>query len=158
MANHLHSTLSGADLHYSKIQTISGNPISNPTYVGQSIYDSTNKILYVANGISSLANWQIVNSFNLQTGTSYVIVAADNRGIISLSNTGARTITAITAPINGFKFTIKDEAGTAYSANITINAGGADTFDGGGTAYIIDSEYASISFVYDSVNSIWTAE
>lgn len=158
MANTLHSSLTGINLHYSKLQIITGSPAFIPTYIGQTVYDILNNVLYVANGVSSLANWQASSPvrFNSQTGTTYTVTNTDNFGVVSLTNAAARAITLPASPINGFNVTIKDEAGTAYTANITITASGLDIFLGGGSTLVLSSEYESVTLYYDLSNSTWT--
>jgi hypothetical protein len=158
MANVQHNSLTGADLHYSKIQVIAGVPSSIPTYVGQSVWDSIHGVLYVANGTSSLANWEPalpMSSTNVQVGTTYTIQVSDNNTVIYFTNTGARAITLITAPTNGFFVNLKDGANNAYTSPITISCGGTDVFDTGSTSYVIDSESGSITLVYASSLSTW---
>lgn len=156
MGTVVHSTLTSNDLHFSKIQVVTGSPSITPTFIGQSIYDTLNKIFYVANGVSSAANWQVVNNFNLQTGSTYTVLSTDNRNTIGLTDAALRTITLPTQPINGFMISIKDEAGDAYTYPIIVNVGGgADIFDGGLTSTTLTSEYESISLVYDLTNTTW---
>lgn len=151
-----HSVLTGTNLHFSKIQVISGIPTTTPSYIGQSIYDSLNKNFYVAIGVSSSADWQIVSNFNMQSGTTYTVLSTDNYNTIGMLNVAARAVTLLTQPINGFRVTIKDESGNAYAAPITISTGGgSDVFLGGSTTLVISSEYEAADLVYDLANTSW---
>lgn len=53
-----HSSLTGTSLHESKITTGAGAPGSTPSYVGQSYFDTTNKVFYVATGTSIPGDWK----------------------------------------------------------------------------------------------------
>lgn len=53
-----HSSLTGTSLHESKITTGAGAPGSTPSYVGQSYFDTTNKVFYVATGTSITGDWK----------------------------------------------------------------------------------------------------
>lgn len=155
----LHSTLTANELHYSKINVISGSPGLPPTYIGESCFDSTNNIFYVGTGISSLADWDSIsgtglnNAINVQSGTSYTVVPNDNASLIRMTNTGARSVTLPTTPLNGFSITIEDGSGNAYTNNITVNT--PQTFDGGSNTYKMVSNYQSVTFVYSSSSTSW---
>jgi len=47
----------------------------------------------------------------------------------------------------GYNYIIKDGAGTASTANITITANGSDTIDGSATA--------TLQYNYESITIIW---
>ena len=67
-------------------------------------------------------------------------------------NSAARTFTLPSGASNGQTFVIKDEAGTAGTANaITIDTAGAELIDGAATA-TINSNYGSLSFYFDGTN------
>lgn len=53
-----HSSLTGTSLHESKITTGAGAPGSTPSYIGQSYFDTTNKVFYVATGTSIPGDWK----------------------------------------------------------------------------------------------------
>jgi len=77
------------------------------------------------------------------------ITATSRSGILILTNTGARAVTLPTTPAAYTCITVKDGAGTAFTANITITSGGADTFAESGTStYVIDSDRAAVEFTY----------
>lgn len=52
-----HNTLSGTELHFARMQIISGPPTTAPLYVGQTVVDQVTGRLYTAKGTSSLADW-----------------------------------------------------------------------------------------------------
>ena len=161
MATTLHSTLPGSELHYSKINVISGTPANIPEYIGQSVFDSLNKIFYVAVGTASPSDWQSLSGVGGDTSvqdistTTYTVSANDNNTVLTFTNVAARTVTLLTAPINGFEITIHDGAGTAHTANITVMAGGSDDFDNGTNTFTIDSNFSSYLFIYDFDNTRW---
>lgn len=154
----LHSTLIGSELHYSKLQIIVGAPSSIPTYVGQTQYDQQNNILYIATGISSLADWKTQastqNVVEVPTAT-YSAVSTDNGTTFVLTYNGARTFTLPTTPINGDYIVIQDSGSTgAYTNNITVSAS-SNIFSNGTSSYVISSDLASVCFVFDFNFSTW---
>ena len=164
MANTLHNALTANELHYSKIavSTIGPlNPLPTPTYVGQSLFDEANNLFYVAIGILSPADWIPVtgsgggNSVEDVAGATYTVLTTDNAATLRLTNVAARTITLPTAPINGFTVTLQDAANTAFTANITVNTGGSDQFQGGASSFKIVSGSSSTTFIYDYSSSEW---
>ena len=79
-------------------------------------------------------------SYTAGAGTDYII------GVTS--NAAARTITLPNAGNSGQIFIVKDEAGTAASANnITVDVTGALNIDGAAT-YVINTNYGSASFYF----------
>lgn len=151
-----HNSLTSSELHFSKIQ-VSTPVAANPLFIGQEWFDETNSILYVAKGTSAISDWIPVgntggvNSTSTQSGTTYTVLTGDNGKLIRLTNIAARTITLPVTPVNGFRISLKDSAGTAYTANITVNGSGFDD----GANYIINSDYACFTFVYSSTGNIW---
>lgn len=100
-------------------------------------------------------SWTTLDGYNAQSGTSYMVLTSDARKIIGLSNVAARTITlpAANSLPAGTTIWFKDEAGTAGSANITINRAGSDTIDGA-TSYTINVNY-DCKGVYTNGSSKW---
>lgn len=67
-------------------------------------------------------------------------------------NSSARTLTLPSGASVGQSFTVKDQAGTAGSANaITIDTAGAELIDGAATA-TINSNYGALRFYFDGTN------
>lgn len=94
---------------------------------------------------------------NPQSGTTYTVVAADRGKVVGLTNAAARTVTlpaASSITSDGIVW-LKDEAGTAGSANITVARTGADTIDGA-TSDLIDTNYEARGYYSDGV-SAWFA-
>lgn len=92
-------------------------------------------------------------AINSQSGTTYTVLATDAGKVIHLSNTAARTITlplASGVPA-GYTITLKDAAGTASTANITVNRSGSDTIDGG-TSSVMSSNYQGRAFYSNGTN------
>lgn len=154
----VHATLTGIELHYSKLQVIVGSPSSIPTYIGQTQYDQTNNILYIATGISSLSDWKAQSSTaNVKETSSatYSATSSDNGAIIAMTDSALRTFNLPTTPINGFFIGVQDSAATgAYTNTITVNAGG-NLITGGGSTYKISSNNACVLFVFDFASSTW---
>lgn len=154
----LHSTLTGSELHYSKLQLIVGAPSSIPTYVGQTVYDQQNNILYIATGISSLADWKTQSSTENVVeiaAASYSAVSTDNGTTFVLTYNGARTFDLPVSPINGQYIVIQDSDLTgAFTNNITVSAG-SNVFSDGTSSYVISSSLASICFIFDFASSTW---
>lgn len=92
---------------------------------------------------------------NAQSGTTYTIVSSDRGKMIGMTNTAARTITLIAASSfqPGDMLYIKDEAGTATTANVTINRAGSDTIDGA-TSVTISLNYGGTT-LYTNGSNAW---
>jgi len=104
-----HSSLSGSDLHPSKISIISGAPASTPTYIGQSYWDQVNKKLYVAIGTTSASDW---------TTTSPSSLTIANTATVTLSFTG---LGALKADVNTGSLTLTSSQITDLSTSISSN-------------------------------------
>lgn len=151
-----HNVLTGNNLHYSKFQEVSGPPMFTPTYVGQTIWDTLNRVLYVSKGTSSLSDWQSSQGIvNVVSGTTYTVLGSDNGNVVRLTNTGVRTVTLITTPFDSFVVTIEDGSINAFTNNITVNRGGSDIFDGGATSLVLRSDSISRTLVYTASTSTW---
>lgn len=116
----------------------------------------SNGFLIVSAGGKLVEGGQAVAATNSQSGTSYVVVTGDFGKLVRLTNTAARAITLPTTPSDGYWVKLEDTAGTAYTANITVTAGGSDTFTytGNGTL-VIDSEFATVMLQYCSSAAKW---
>ncbi len=100
---------------------------------------------------NSSNNRDINQPVNTQSGTTYVALLSDT--IIAMSNAAARQVTlpapsasGITSTV-GKVYTVKDVAGTAATANITVTPAGG--FIDGGTGVLIATNYGSASFYSD---------
>lgn len=167
MPKTVHSGLSGTELHYSKIDLIITTPPAAPAYVGQSQYDTTSGLFYIGVGTATAADWHPVvgtgglNSVVDSNLTTYTITDSQNAIVLRLTNAAARAVTLPTAPINGFTVTIQDANGTTGSANtgnITLTAGGSDTFQNGTDTFVIYSNLSSFTVVYDVGLSQWVVK
>jgi hypothetical protein len=96
---------------------------------------------------------------NLQSGTTYTVVTNDIGKIVALSNVAARGITMPAASVwpAGKLFWVKDEAGTAGAANITMTRAGADTIDGA-TTNVISTNYQTRGYYSNGTNAWFTAQ
>jgi hypothetical protein len=90
---------------------------------------------------------------NMQSGTTYVVIPADQGKIIGLSNTGSRIVTlpAANSIPAGIITWFKDEAGTASSNDITINRVGGDTVDGSAST-VINANYQTKGLYSDGAS------
>lgn len=93
---------------------------------------------------------------NIST-TTYTIVALDFGGgnnILGLTNSGARTITLpLASAVTGKIIWLVDEAGTAATNNVTINATGGNTILGA-SSLVLSENYASVG-LYSDGSSKW---
>jgi len=87
----------------------------------------------------------------VSTSTSLTLTAANC--VVILTATTARSVTLPTAPVNGSQIMLKDGAGTAATANISVVAGGADTLEALGTP--IDADGAAVCYVYLTSTTRW---
>ena len=92
--------------------------------------------------------------YNTQSGTTYTVLVTDT--YVGLSNTAARTVTLPAAnSAVGQLLTIKDEACTAGTGNITINRTSTDTIvttTTGNTSVVINSNGGVIVLLSDGVS------
>lgn len=94
----------------------------------------------------------LASIFNyVSTAISYAVLSTDS--IVGVTNnSAARTITMPNSGlVSGQIFTIKDAAGTAASANNITISGNGSTIDGSAT-YLINTNYGSVSMVFDGTN------
>ena len=120
-------------------------------------------VLKDAGGLHRFNNWSLpiltdsggYGGRNPQSGTTYTVQTTDEGLIVGLSNVAARTITlpAANTMTPGQIVWIKDEAGTAATANVTINRAGADTIEGA-TSYVLNVNYSSIG-LYSNGTATW---
>jgi len=98
---------------------------------------------------------RLTAGYNAQSGTSYTAVTEDCT--INMTNTAARAVTlyAANSVTAGTELRIKDGAGTAATANITISAGAGDTIDGAATL-VINTNKGKAVLVSDGVSK-WIA-
>ena len=85
-------------------------------------------------------------TINLTGGSTECVIVA--------TNAAARTVN-LAAGSDGQVVVIKDGAGTGATANITINADGAETIDGSASA-TIDDNYGGLILVYESSSTNWS--
>lgn len=117
MADVVHSTLSGSDLHEGKTLVVSGAPVTIPLYIGQGRWDQSNKKFYVAVGTTASTDWQttdIVSSLTeIDTATINITLSGGaNKTIQADVNLAAINIPA--SQITDFN--------TAVSANSDVAA------------------------------------
>lgn len=98
----------------------------------------------VSNGISYKRTATAI-SYTVNANSDYIVGVTDN--------SSARTISLPASANTGSLFIIKDEAGTAASANnITVDvSGGVKTIDGQ-TSQVITQNYGSITVYFDGTN------
>lgn len=161
MANTLHNILTGTELHFAKIFTSPAVPSSIPTFVGQTYYNTSSNVFYIAIGTSSVNDWQPIvttESVNPQSGTTYTVLTSDNGKLINMTSSSARTVTLLSAPVNGFNLTIFDGSGNALTNNIDIVTTGSDQFYNTLTTLKMVSNYSAVHITYDASTSKWLGQ
>ncbi len=109
------------------------------------------------NALTSAANWKRTNGPNLTalnpaTQSPYAIVAASNNSVFLVNaDNGAMQINLPVA-VAGFRFTVKDSAGSAPTYNITIHRAAAETIEGYAGDYLCKSAYGEWTFACDGTN------
>lgn len=123
---------------------ISGATIDNSVIGNSSAVAGTFSAL-TATGLSKMNAGQAFN--RTATAVSYSVLVTDYL-IGVTSNAAARTITLPVAPSNNQVFWVKDEAGTAQSANnITVTVDGVMLINGS-TTYVITQNYQITGFYF----------
>jgi hypothetical protein len=94
----------------------------------------------------------LTGNYVTASGTTYGLSSKDY--FISMTNSAARTVSLVTADTaaEGQVIIIKDAAGTAGSANVTINRASSNTIDGA-TSYVINTNYGSVSLISNGTNA-----
>jgi hypothetical protein len=91
-----------------------------------------------------------VESYTSTSSTSYTVLDTDY--IILLTSSSARTVNLpAAASYGGRVLHVKDQSGSAATANITIDGNASETIDGA-TTYVLRANYASLSLVCDGSN------
>lgn len=85
-----------------------------------------------------------------ESGASYTVRESHFDLVLQMTNTGARTVTLPTAPPHLQRITIRDAAGTAFSANITITAGAIPT-----DIAVINVNDDAVTLIYDQPSNKW---
>lgn len=83
----------------------------------------------------------------IQTGTAVTLTDTDH--IVILTHTAARTV-ALPVGSEGRMFIIKDGAGTAGTAPVTIDPNGSETIDGAATL-VIAQNYRAVTLVWNGI-------
>lgn len=87
----------------------------------------------------------------------YTVVAQDE--VISVDTSGAApTVNLPASPANGQKHTVKDRSANAAASNITVSGNGHNIVGTASAAtQVISLNGASVTYVYDSVGTVWLA-
>lgn len=107
-----HSSLTGTDLHASKIDVVSGVPASTPSYVGQTYWDQIGKKLYVAAGTTSAADWST---------TSPSALSITNSTTVNLTLTGPINAQSLQADVILSAITIPSSQITDFETAVSNN-------------------------------------
>lgn len=137
------------DANYTKINWLSGfNKIGGSSYSVPTValeVDGESQL----NGLTSLNAGKRIKTTEV-TASPYNVDAADDYWV-GVNVAGAATVN-LPAGVDGMEYHIKDISGNASTNNITINANGADTFEGGGASYVANVDYRGLTLVfYDGV-------
>lgn len=108
---------------------------------GISILNGAGSITISSSGIFTL-NYTNVNT------TPYVVLTTDEYLGVDSSG-GAIQINLPNAPSTGRVFTIKDRTGSANTNNITVTTVGGVVNIDGATTYVMNTQYAAISVLFD---------
>ncbi len=118
-------------------------------------FGSVGQVL-TSTGAASSPTWQngasvlSITSVN-HAASPYTVLAADEF-IACQTSTGTITLLLPNAPTTGRVIYIKDSNGAANASNISVTTvGGTVTIDGA-TTYTMNTNYASISVIFDSAN------
>lgn len=118
----------------------------------------------MANGIFNILNGTIVVEYDSPqencvtvSGTSRTITTNDMGKIISMTNSAARAVTmpAANTWIGGKTFWVKDGNGNAGTNNITMTRAGSDTFEGGGTTNVINTNWGMRGYWHEDGSTVW---
>ena len=85
---------------------------------------------------------------------------AQTAGLVSVNTTStAKSVDLpLTSQRQGRVITIKDAYGFANTNPITVNTTGGNTFEDGTTSYVINKQFASVTFVAKGTQWIKTSE
>jgi hypothetical protein len=104
-------------------------------------------------GINSRFTFQGgVRTITVQSGTRYTVTSSD--GYIYMSNTAARAVMLLQTSNAGQIYCIKDSAGTAGTANITVSVATSGTIDGA-ASNVIDTNYGIHCYQYQTANGVY---
>lgn len=90
---------------------------------------------------------------NSTASTSYTLVAGDGNRVVGMTDPGARSVSlsaASTYPV-GVPYIIKDEAGTAGTANIVITPNGSEKIDNASN-YTINTNHGGVTIYTNGTN------
>ena len=120
-------------------QPAAGNHDHSTTYVG-------------ATGVATTYRGGAVLQRTAVAATPHTLSAGEY--LLGVTVSGAATINLTENAPAGRVVIVKDERGTAASANITVSRSGSDTIDGA-TSVVIATNYGSAAFYSDGANW-WT--
>ena len=133
--------------------TISGPTISNPTITGTiaasgSTGSSGQYLSSTATGIAWVTPATTNLTFNAQTGTTYTLVSGDLNKVVTLSNSGAITLTIPSAVFTtGQQINIQQLG----AGQVTVQGDGTSTFTGTGTK--LRAQYSAATIVCTGTNT-----
>lgn len=84
---------------------------------------------------------------NLTTPGAYPYTTLTTDDVILVDSSSSRTIVPLGSPINGTRYIIKDNVGSAGTNNITVTPSGKNI--DGQASFIINTNYGSITIVYN---------
>lgn len=90
-------------------------------------------------------------SFYTSSSSPYQLSTKDDQSIFVIDTSAAFTIRLPIAS-NGFRFTVKDGAGSAATNNITVQRNGSESIEGLASNYICRSDWGSWTFVSSAGN------
>jgi len=87
------------------------------------------------------------DAIKIVTPAAYPYTTTPQDALIKVDTSSARTITPLASPTTGQQHIIKDTVGSAAANNITVTPSGKNI--DGAASYVINSNYASITIVYN---------
>lgn len=114
--------------------------------------------LFFSRSSTDRAGIYTMGRVSTSSGTTIGQSISDAFKVNGLTNTAARAYNLASAAIitnPNLLWVVKDEAGTAATNNITINANGSDTIDGA-SSIVINNNYGSLALYTDGVSKWFT--
>lgn len=144
MANREHNTLTGAELHFTRVATGTGAPVTAPPWTGAVYFDTAGPIVYYSKGTSSPSDWTSIVGTSAIDTIFFIINNADNSKRFRFDASAISTATSrilsvqnasyILAGINiaqTFSQVQTFSSAAIFAAGLTVQAAGEVVIQGG---------------------------